>query len=240
MASTPEGAQISEEHRQRQIALRALITARLLQLWQAFDVTDIDASWTVLEPAVLAIVADGRRVSSQLATQYFREYRAAERVPGTLPDLQLVEATWQDAARASLRITGPIAAKKLVLAKARRPADVAFVRMSGAATRIVGNGGRDTLSEVVQRDRRAIGYARVTSGVPCAFCAMLASRGPIYKSSGSVSFHSHDHCSCYPEPVYSRDAAWPGRGRDFQRLYKSSTAGAPNPRLAFRRAYEGR
>lgn len=237
MAVTAQGAQISEEHRRRQVLLRGLITAQLLQVWGAFSLQDVDTSWTAIEPAVMAIVANGRRMSELLAENYYRDFRLAEGIRGGIPDLA-ARTEWRAAAQASLQITGPIAAKRLLAAKAPRAAEVAFVRMSGAATRIVANGGRDVLIGATSRDRRSVGYARVTSPKPCAFCAMLAGRGPQYRSAGTAGFHAHDHCSCYPEPVFDRRSKWPGRGREFQDLYKASTQGEDNPLAAFRRAYE--
>lgn len=237
MALTPAGEALSEEHRRRQVQLRLLITAQLARLWGAMDLEDVDASWAALEPGVLAIVSNGRRISEQLASSYYRDFRLAEGIKGGLPDL-VASREWRAAAQASLEITGPIAAKKLLLARAPRPLDVALVRLTGSATRIVGNGGRDLIVGAAGRDRASVGFARVTSGTPCAFCAMLSGRGPQYRSAGTAGFHAHDHCSCYPEPVYGRRTKWPGRGREFQDLYRSSTQGEDNPLAAFRRAYE--
>lgn len=42
-----------------------------------------------------------------------------------------------------------------------------------------------------------LGWARVLAGeTNCAFCAMLASRGPVYHSEGTASFDAHDGCDC--------------------------------------------
>lgn len=240
MASTPEGAALTEQHRQRQLALRAVVIAQLLQLWPNFNVAEIDASWDRMEPAIMAVVSQGRRVSEALATVYFRQFREAERVSGVAPNLTLLDNAWETAARVSLRVTGPVAAKQLVALKRPDAATVAFVRMSGAASRIVLNGARDKIRNAVKQDRRAIAFARVTDFDPCAFCALLAGRGPVYKSRQSADFEAHDHCSCTVEPVYFRDAAWPGRGREFQELYKESTKGQKDPLNAFRRVYEDR
>lgn len=86
-----------------------------------------------------------------------------------------------------------------------------------AVARHVGNGQRHQVQDTVKTDRRAIGYIRVTSGDPCYFCAMLASRGPVYKEDsfeqsdllfdGEGRHKVHDSCACSMRPVYTRGAA---------------------------------
>jgi len=76
------------------------------------------------------------------------------------------------------------------------------VRVLGTATRLVLDGGRRTLVESIRADPRAEGWQRVTSGSPCAFCAMVASRGPAYASERAARFEAHDHCGCSAEPYY--------------------------------------
>lgn len=56
----------------------------------------------------------------------------------------------------------------------------ARARSSGAAVRQAMNGGRGVIDLTMSRDRKVRGYARVTDGDPCAFCALLASRGAVY------------------------------------------------------------
>lgn len=84
-------------------------------------------------------------------------------------------------------------------------------RQAAAAERIAINGGRGALWSAAGRDKRVIGYVRLSrTGTPCGWCAMLISRGPVYKSakSGSRAIYKdgdlyHDHCKCYSEPVFS-------------------------------------
>lgn len=42
--------------------------------------------------------------------------------------------------------------------------------------------GRDLIETAGNGDRRLRGYARITDGNPCGFCAMLAARGAVYRS----------------------------------------------------------
>jgi hypothetical protein len=46
---------------------------------------------------------------------------------------------------------------------------------------------------------------QTTSGHPCAFCAMLESRGAIYKTERTAAFQAHNHCACVPVPVFTKE-----------------------------------
>lgn len=87
-------------------------------------------------------------------------------------------------------------------------------------------------------DRTTIGYARVsTTGRPCSFCAMLISRGPVYKSVESGFYKSspsepglkekyHDDCKCQIYPVHNQDQ-WESvprfeMSKDLQRLWSDT------------------
>lgn len=159
------------------------------------------------------------------------------------------------AARVSLTVTGPVGQKsKAARGKPlQRARDESFVEASGAATRHVLTGGRQSLLTLVEGDMKAIGWIRVTDGDPCSFCAMLASRGAVYKKdsfsrsdprfTGPGEFKVHDSCACTMEIVYSRQAAWPGRGDEFYRMWRDNIEGrysGRDARNAWRRLYEQR
>ena len=96
-------------------------------------------------------------------------------------------------------------------------------------------------------DRLALGYQRITGEKACAFCALLASRGPVYKSpqSGSRTLRDgkpepfHDGCLCVVEVVYDADTALPDASARFAELWETSTDGLSGKaaRNAFRSAY---
>lgn len=141
--------------------------------------------------------------------------------------IEIPEIDWTErnrAAEVSLNITGPIGQKhKIKLGKTPRQArDISFVESSGVATRHVLTGGRQSLLTLLTDDPQVQRWVRVTDGDPCAFCAMLASRGPVYLTEDSAGFRAHDHCACTAEPVYSMDAPWPGRAQEFHRLWNEN------------------
>lgn len=87
--------------------------------------------------------------------------------------------------------------------------------VASTASKMVGDGGRAVIEdEVTNRRNGAIGYCRVPDADPCPFCAMLASRGAVYRSdafeesngifAGDGRFKVHNGCDCTMEPVYGR------------------------------------
>ncbi|HEX5511619.1 MAG TPA: hypothetical protein VFX41_07865 [Actinomycetales bacterium] len=142
-----------------------------------------------------------------------------------------------------------------LLAKRRQEAfEKAGAAATGAALRHVFNGGREAVKKAIKLDARvARGYVRVARIGCCYFCAMLASRGPVY---GKDSFDEsdprflgdegtkhkvHDFCRCALRPVYTSSAMeWPNNSLDYDELWRRSTrdvSGSAKVRK-FRAAYE--
>ncbi|WP_372407215.1 hypothetical protein [Streptomyces luteireticuli] len=110
----------------------------------------------------------------------------------------------------------------------------AGAQQAGAASRVAMNGGRSTTWNHMRRDRRALGYVRLSrSGTPCGWCAMLISRGPVYKSRESATFADgdryHDHCHCYAAPVFSmqqyQGSELTALSREYEALWPQVTKG---------------
>jgi hypothetical protein len=96
--------------------------------------------------------------------------------------------------------------------------------------------GRDSIIDSVHKDTQAEAWARVTEPKPCAFCALLATRGAVYKSEKSAEFEAHDHCRCHAQPVFTGvpfEAS--AQIREFQAFYRAHP-GLQN----FRRAYDAK
>lgn len=107
-------------------------------------------------------------------------------------------------------------------------------RQASAAERIVMDGARGTVWNYANRDKRAIGYIRLSrTGTPCGWCAMLISRGPVYKSEASAEYSDgdkyHDNCHCFAEPMFGQDQ-WRNSplyelNRRYQKLWPIVTKG---------------
>ena len=160
--------------------------------------------------------------------------RSQQRTRIEIPDIDWTER--DRAVEISLNVTG-VARQKWKAAQGkmlRRARDESFVASSGAATRHVLTGGRQSLLTLLENDPQVQRWVRVTDGDPCAFCAMLASRGPVYLSEDSAGFRAHDHCACTAEPVYSMDAPWPGRAQEFHSLWREHIQGRYSGKKAIR------
>jgi hypothetical protein len=298
MADSRRGKRLTEEHRQRQLQIRAAFLQQFFDLWPLMDPHRVDDTGAAWIQAVMPLIAEYREVSAQAAEGYYRDFRMAEAptiaLATPVPEVERVgrgtgqrrprqgrptgdpppdtpepqrrsqsrrgrvvrpRIIWDEEdrkTRTSLAVTGPANVKS----KTRRgkspeqAAREAIIEAGGSAARHVLTGGRETHLELVHADPEAIGWMRVTDGDPCAFCAMLSSRGPRYKSQASASVvvdpkarralgeQYHDNCGCTAEAVYSRSQAWPGRGREFQELWNRWAKGKKDPLNAFRREYE--
>lgn len=248
MAATDTGRALTEQHRRAQLQIRAKALQDYTRLWPVWE-GDED-SFIKLVLAAIVLVKGYQLISSQTAGNYFQSFRIAEDAKGDALT-KLADPVDEDKIRAALFATGQNAVKRS-LESGKSPEHargVALTRTSGAVTTQVLNGGRETLLGSVRDDKSALGWSRVTDGDPCSFCALLAGRGPVYKSEKTADFQAHGDCGCNAEPVYSRDAEWPGRAREFHDLYNEAIheanetdeldRGTSNDLLnAFRRKYE--
>lgn len=242
MAATVEAAQLTERHRLAQARLAAAVIFQSVAAWQVLDPARLDETTPDWLRLMVPLVAAHRRSSAVLAGRYLEQFRAHELGFETPPfPVILGDAVDTTAVTTSLVVTGPVRIKSSMTAglQLTRAVDTAQAASAQAAMRHVLDGGRSTVTATTHADRRALGWARVVSGRPCSFCAMLAGRGPVYKAE-TARFDAHDHCSCASEPVYRSDAAWPPGSRRYADLYDEVAKGLPpdEARLAFRHAFE--
>lgn len=127
-------------------------------------------------------------------------------------------------------------------------------KLAAAVVRHAQAGGRQTIYDNSQRDSVALGWVRVTRADPCAFCAMLASRGLRYRAFSEDSFVAsnaqftgdgnakvHDECGCSMKAVYSTNDPMVARTEGFADMWSMWGAGGrgeTDPALRFRRGYE--
>ncbi|TWS25359.1 hypothetical protein FK268_09210 [Tsukamurella sputi] len=77
--------------------------------------------------------------------------------------------------------------------------------------------GRDAIVATAEQQGEEVGWARVLTGAEnCAFCMMLVSRGPVYRSQRSAGFRAHTHCDCSCTLVF-HGKRWHGQD-DYERL----------------------
>jgi hypothetical protein len=214
VAVTAAGAVLTQTHRRAQVALRADVLADLTRMWRLFDSGDLMATFERFAAAAEILIRQRHDDSAGLAAAYFEEFRRREGVGGVASP-RLPDPPPREVVRESLLAAGRSGAANALRA-GRTPAAAAangLVRVLGTASSLVLGGGRRTIVDSVRADPRAAGWQRATSGSPCAFCAMVASRGPVFGSERGARFQAHDHCSCSPEPYYRGSAPLPANQR---------------------------
>jgi len=194
------------------------------QVWPLLDLEDLDGTFRRWLTAVRPIISTQEVASTRLAENYLRAFKAVEL--GSAVTLPVVSPTTVGAEvlATSMLVTGPVQVKRQMASGVPlgTAADVAQATSARAAMRHVLAGGRSLLLGTVEADDQALGWARVTSGKPCGFCAMVASRGPVYKGRDTAEFKAHDGCSCTVEPVYRPDAGWPAGSQRWADLWQQA------------------
>lgn len=267
MAKTEQGRELTENHRIAQVKLAERLTTWVIGVvLKAFDIRDIDASSLEISRILLPIVLQMRYISEDLSKDYTKKFRNAE-VPKSqwkpfdfgFDDLEPVEAEWQIIV--TVRATAKIAVKQ-----ANTSTEVAEKTAKAVAAKtqkIAQDGGRRAILHDVEFGKGPIGYARVPDANPCAFCAMLASRGVsytkflpdgvgLYRSDSFVAsnarfigdgkFKVHDWCGCTIEAVYDHNGkiTLPGNGDELAWQWAEIAAGQKDPFAAWRRWWDSK
>ena len=230
--------QLARAHHTAQRALQAQVARDFARLWPNANWPRLEPAWAHWVAAIAALIRANRSRSASMAAGFLTRYRLLEGVAGdftpavadAVPD-ELIEANLVATVRDSLlkatndalQVPDQPGTQGRILAEGRKNA---LVRGTGVVTRQVSGGGRDTITNGVTQDRHALGWARLSDGDPCAFCAMLISRGPAYKAHGTARFQAHDHDGCSAVPVYDR-ADWVGRDEyeRYDHLWRTKTGG---------------
>lgn len=217
MARTAEGSALTEQHRQVQLQVRAQALKAYIAVWPLW--TGDERSFQRMMDAAVPVIQTFRGVSASLAAGYFERFRAVER-PGGAAVALVASPLDVKRIRGTLHFTGVDMTRKALLAgqPPEQAMRTALIRTSGTTSRLVLDGGRDTVMQSIAEDKRSGRWARVTDGNPCAFCAMLASRGHVYVEKGTADFQAHDHDGCLPEPAYP-DAALPPSAEKWSRVW---------------------
>lgn len=210
MALTPQGRQLTEANRLRQVRLAAQAAGVALVLWNDLEASNLDATTPAWLAANTALVNRFAADSADSTANYIDRYRTAEIGSATG---KVVTPTVDNLLTSQvLLLAGPVRIKQLIKSglaggDALTAARTGFM---GMMRREVMMGGRQTVDLTTGQDQEAIGWRRVSDGSPCAFCAMLCSRGPVYRSKGyagadptqGLKMKFHAHCGCSAEIVY--------------------------------------
>lgn len=235
---SPRARELTSRHRQQLRIVAEVVRRRMRRLLAGATPADIDAWWARVEPEAVRLVLRGADAAATLGERYLRRHALLEGVE--LEPVRAVPGRQQVAE--SLRVTGPVGFKTHMARTGSEAASLRAMaeRMTGAATRHTMSGERDTIMRTFAERDEIVGWRRVDDGDPCAFCAMLVSRGAVYDKD-TVRFQAHDSDGCTPEPLYRREAEPP----EVRRLYEewvdvtAGTSGAESVR-AWRQHWESR
>lgn len=166
------------EHAAAQAALEALANRDIVRFWRTLNLEDAREATRLLIPAVRDVVGAYNDLAATVAADYYDDARDAAQVSGqfsarpapALPTDQVdaltrwsVTPLWSQDPRYGL----------------------ALARLAGGSQRLIRRAERDTITSNVRRDPATPRYVRVPSADACAFCLMLASRGPVYQAESA-------------------------------------------------------
>lgn len=235
---------LTRRHAARQAAVRAAVASQAARIFKAtFDIDDVAGSWGLFAAQVTPLIQQQHGVSSELAAQYFTRFRQASRAAGSSEAL-LASTPRPDQIRRLLEYDARIATLRTIAngMPADRAAQSALTRVVGTCQSLVSDGGRETVMQSTDADDQASGWVRLPEDDACDFCALLATRGPAYRSETSATFEAHRFCQCEAEPVYGQ---WQRTDQqqewlDLYREVTRDTRGGEESRAAWRAAYRDR
>ncbi len=236
-ATAGTNAALAAGARRLQLVIRARLMTDVTKLWPVLDKHRLNETFPGWLQTMKLLIGTYHGESSQAAAatyQAARQHALEDAAPVHIPFAPMPDPQWLDRA---LGYAGPGQLRN----DTARPG-TALATTLGTATRIALDGGRVTVVDAVHHDPDAVGWYRVTSSSPCAFCAMLASRGIAYKNEHSAAFKVHNDCGCIPMPAYSRDHELPQLNGEALAVYRSATRGARSGTQlqAFRKAWDAR
>ena len=214
----------NEDYRLAILAASAVAASTVRSYFQFLPVNVDDATWRRFIDLVYDAVMKGRLEVFNLTTAFYMDNRPTaddppEFIERRYPPRRLERAL----APPRARITG---IDELLAEEAR----IAAEQAEAITAEHVMASGRQSVEDATTADKLALGWVRVPSGAEtCAFCTMLASRGPVeketrkgqtvirglYRTEQTALFGQggepyHPNCDCIAVPVYDRNN-WPGR-----------------------------
>lgn len=171
--------------------------------------------WRALMAAIYPVVYRARGDSFRSAEQFYARQR--DLVIGRLPAPPAISMRRYPPEALSEALTIPLRRRLDALDEGDLVSDLVVSSTSSVLKRHALEAGRAGVVDIARHDPQALGYARVPTGAStCAFCIMLVSRGPVYKSESAALLRSgtsepyHNHCDCVASPVFAADD-WAGK-----------------------------
>ena len=217
----------AQQFQASQALLAAILIRDVIGIFAGLGLSNVRASWPPVEAAIAAMIKDRFRLSAVLGQSFYRDQRLAAGAAGSF-EASIPPLPSQARLLGTLQATGPYSLLQDI--GGGKPLEQALqnasVRIGGAAAYLALEGARTLVTDAVREDPEALAWMReTTSGHPCAFCAMLASRGAVYKNEKTAGFEAHDHCACVAVPVWTQYAIKLLRDNDLALAWEKQTKG---------------
>ncbi len=197
------------------------MVAALAPTWLILDPRNIRGTSAPWLKASRPLVERGFLTSQYVAAEFVKNYRNASlpseepldiQFPnplGVLSDPVIPDRSVSIRIMVSMQVTGPVwlqnrMSEGMTDEAVAEVSRLGFSKLSGAVTRLVLNGGRGVVRQIVGFDSAARGIAGVASDGSCSACKFLTK--PIMKSDGDKKMDAvavgHDFCTCSAKPIY--------------------------------------
>lgn len=200
---------VSHHHEEQKHIARS-VAIELHPAWEILDFNDLKRTTAPWLKIARPIVERALRKSQNVAVEFVKGYRNSQ---FNAPDMDFAapapDRQTSLKIMASMTVTGPVWMAKRsypgmdlnTIPRIRRDG---FSKSVGAVTRIVLNGGRGMVLNMVLNDPLARGVAAVADPDACNGCLFLTT--PIMKSAGIKRMNAvsvgHDFCTCSAKPIY--------------------------------------
>lgn len=205
---------VAQHHRDQKTIARNVVS-ELAPLWELLDFHALEESTATWLKATRPVLERGFLVSQWTAAQFVETYRrtrlsSAEPLGLDLPNplgvftTPRVDKELSIKFMVSMKVTGPLHVAKSMPMPEDEAMYAGFSKSSGAAIRLVLNGGRGMVRMLADVDEHAVGVVGVADDDACPSCKFLTT--PILKTDGARKMNAvaigHDFCKCSAALVY--------------------------------------
>lgn len=205
----------AEAHQKTVADLTTLAIRDLVTLWGSLDTADATATAVALRAALPELVQSYGSVAASLAADFYDDLREQANVRSEYTTVLADPPPAEKIAVLARWAAGP-------LFSGTPDPELVLSRLSGGVQRSVAGVDRGTIELNTTRDPSAPRYARHASANACAFCALIASRGPVYHTETAAGGRYHDHCHCIAVPDWGDYQPAPYVAR-WERAYTDAT-----------------
>lgn len=227
-----------QSHYLTQLGLTTALFAALRRLWPTLEPDRLQKTYPTFVRGAAAVTGRYSQAAVSLNADFYDAMREQAGL-GSRFSVPVIEPLAGPQIEAYLK---KATADFLAEAEVETAKIVESIQREADATmqKVVMDAGRNELIAAIEGDREAHGWARVTKPGACAFCLMLATRGPVYLAKQTASFEAHKSCHCTVQPLFGNHYEAPAHVREALALWRDSTSGLSGKAAirAFRRAVD--